>query len=54
MALDRKSMKLFLPTSEMESVPASNTPKARTRPKPGNESKQLSHASESLFSRQSG
>jgi hypothetical protein len=35
MALDRKSKKLFLSTSEMESVPASNGQRARTRSKPG-------------------
>jgi DNA-binding beta-propeller fold protein YncE len=35
MALDPKSKKLFLSTSEMESVPASDGKKARTRAKPG-------------------
>ncbi len=35
MALDPKSKKLFLSTSEMESVPAANGKRARTRPKPG-------------------
>jgi len=35
MALDPKSKKLFLSTSEMESVPAVNGERARTRPKPG-------------------
>ena len=35
MALDPKSKKLFLSTSEMESVPASDGKRARTRAKPG-------------------
>ena len=35
MALDPKSKKLFLSTSEMESVPTSDGKKARTRAKPG-------------------
>lgn len=35
MAFDTKSKKLFLSTSETESVPAANGQKARTRPKPG-------------------
>ena len=35
MALDSKSKKLFLSTSEMESVPATDGKRARTRAKPG-------------------
>ncbi len=35
MALDPKSKKLFLSTSEMESIPASDGKRARTRSKPG-------------------
>jgi len=35
MALDPKSKKLFLSTSEMESLPAANGQRARTRAKPG-------------------
>ena len=35
MAFDPKSKKLFLSTSEMETIPASNGQKARTRAKPG-------------------